>query len=106
MPRREFHPINGVYLTQELGFEEDTWGYGDEQIPCFTKVYLDTVVFVALPRQYTSQHTPKSKLYFANLTVFAFMSKEDYAADRFVCFENAYKLIEATAILDAQCAPL
>ena len=99
---REFHPINGIYLTQELGFEEDTWEYGDEQIPCFTKVYLDTVVFVALPQQYT----PKSILYDTNFTVYAFMSKEDYAADRAVCFENVYSLIDATAILDAQCAPL
>jgi len=102
MPRREFHPINGIYLTQELGFGEDTWGYGDEQIPCFTKVYLDTLVFVALPQQ----HTRKSELYDVPLRVFVFMSKEDYAADRAVCFENLYKLIDATAILDAECAPI
>lgn len=102
MPRREFHPINGVYLTEELGFEEDTWGYGDELIPCFSKVYLDTIVFVALPQQ----HVRKSELYDVHLRVFAFMSREDYAADRAVCFENLYKLIDATAILDAECAPI
>ena len=60
---REFHPINGIYLTQELGFEEDTWEYGDEQIPCFTKVYLDTVVFVALPQPVSYTHLTLPTIY-------------------------------------------
>lgn len=88
------HVITGKLLVEQYNFDEDVISYGDEQVECWARIYLEDVFFLAEPTEMTHE-----VYYDTPLSIRVYISPKDALAQRFTVIKDARELARVIRVL-------